>query len=171
MQALLKSTVKDQNYVQTDMVGFTLAPAFEEVPPEGALLIGFEIGLGNVWAPNAINSVRPIFLTAKGEVLGKVYGIPTKTIVTVKARKGYAVGAITVIGALQVDWMKITFMKIDKKVLDTDETYQSDDIGPRGDRPPKTVGGSGALVVGICGKSNGNPGQALGLVLRGKIKQ
>jgi serine/threonine protein kinase len=166
---MLQSDVKSKNYSQTEVVGFPLAPEFEEVPPEGALLIGFVVGLGNGFGKSHINSVQPIYLTEKGEILGQERGKPTDNKVTVKAKPGYAVGAVSIVAHLQVDHLKITFMKIDKKFLDPDQSYQGE-VGPPGTAGGKPVGGSGALVIGTCGKCNGNQCQALGLVLRGKVK-
>jgi serine/threonine protein kinase len=166
--ALLRNSLLNGSYVQTEVVGFPHAQDFLELAPGGGLLIGFEFGLGNVWGPSHINSIRPIFLTAKGEVLGEVRGTPTKKMVTVKAKKGYAVAAVEIKAGLQLDSMRITFMRIDKKFLDVDQSYQSEVIGPPA--AGKRIGSTGALVIGICGKSNGQACQALGLVLRGKVK-
>jgi serine/threonine protein kinase len=168
---LLKDSLLKGNYSLTEKVGFPLVPDFQELAPDGGILIGFEVGLGNNWGKDHINSIRPIFLTEKGEVKGQMHGTPTNNMVTVKAKKGYAVGAVSIAAGLQVDRMKITFLGIDKKYLDTDRSYESEVIGPPGNQGLKTVGGTGALVIGICGKSNGQACQALGLVLRGKVKQ
>jgi hypothetical protein len=170
LAALLRDAVQKKNYTQTAIVGFALDTAFEEVPPEGGLLIGFEVGLGN---PNdVIHSLRPIFLTEKGEVLGQIHGKPGERVVTVKAKKGYAVGGVSVSWHVLIDGIKITFMRVDKKFLDADQSYQSENIGSIGGafRTTTVIGGSGALVMGICGRSNGQFGNALGLVLRGKVK-
>jgi len=165
--ATLKDTLKNGNYSQTSIVGFGLGEgAFEELASGGGLLIGFELGLGNVWGKDNINSIRPIFLTEKGEIRGQVHGTATDRILTVKAKEGYAIGAVTITAALQVDGIAITFMRIEKKTLDTNQTYRSNKIGA-GQRQPVTVGGSGVFVIGICGKSNGQACQSLGLVVRG----
>jgi hypothetical protein len=168
-----RHAAQTKNYTQTEALGFPLHPAFEEVPPEGALLIGFEITLGKFIQDDVIDSLRPIFLTAKGEVRGQTHGQPSDRLITVKARQGYAVGAVAVTRHLRIDGLKITFMRVEKKGLDPDQSYQSPNIARIGGMygPGQTVTGHGALIIGICGKSDGRVCDALGLVLRGKVRR
>jgi serine/threonine protein kinase len=171
--ALVRNSVRDRNYTPTEVIGFPLHTAFEEIPPDGAILIGFEITLGKFTTNDIIQSVRPIFWTEKGEFLGQTHGKPSDRMVTVKAKKGYAVGAVSLITHLRIDGLKITFMKVDKKWLDPDQSYQSEDIASIGGNfgNGRTIGGSGALVIGICGKGTPDFCDALGLVLRGKVNK
>jgi hypothetical protein len=167
LQALLRETVRQKNYSKTNIVGFPFAPEFEEVPAEGALLIGFEAGLGKFGANDVIHSIRAIYRNDKGELFGDVHGKPTDRMVTVKAKPGYAVGALRLNTHLLVDGMGITFMRIEGKFLDADHSYREKiaSIDENGTEP--SLGG-GALVVGICGKADANVCNAFGLVLRGK---
>ena len=170
LQNLLHDDVRQMNYTKTNIVGFPLAPEFIEIPPDGAVLIGFEFGIGR-WEPNdVINSVRAIYLSDKGESFGKVHGTPTNRVVTIKAKKGYAVGALHIVAHLQLDGIRVTFMRLDGKHLDVDQTYSEKD-GTIGDKPTDgtLIGGSGAPVLGICGKEDGRLCNALGLILRGKV--
>jgi hypothetical protein len=171
--ALVQKAVRDKNWTRTNMVGFPLHTEFEEIPPQGGLLIGFEVTLGKFLQNDVINSIRPIYLGEKGEFFGEVRGKPTDRKVTVKAKKGYAVGAVTLNAHLLIDGMKVTFMRVDKKFLDPDDSYLSEPIGSIGGAfgPGMTVGGTGPLVIGICGRTNGTVCDALGLVLRGRVKQ
>jgi serine/threonine protein kinase len=169
LQALIRDTVQKKSYTKTNIVGFPLSPEFTEVPPEGALLIGFEFGIGR-WEPNdVIHSIRAIYLSDKGEMLGKVYGKPTDRLKIVKAKKGYAVGAVSLNTHLLIDGMRITFMRIDRKYLDPDQSYW-EKVATIGEKSGggTAVGGGGALVIGICGKDDGRVCNAFGLVLRGK---
>jgi hypothetical protein len=169
--AVARTAAKNRAYSQTEVVGFPLHPAFEEIPPEGAVLIGFEVTLEKFAGANdVIHSLRPIFLTDKGELLGQVHGTPTNRVVTIKAKPGYAVGAVTLLRHLRIDGIRVTFMRIDKKTLDPDQSYQSEDIASIGGRfgEGKTLSGHGQLIIGICGKGDDQVCDALGLVVRGK---
>jgi hypothetical protein len=165
---LLRDTVQKRSFVQTEMVGFPHDAIFEDVPPQGALLIGFEVGLGKFAATDVIHSLQPIYWTEKGEVRGQTRGKPAERPITVKAKDGYAVGAVSLSAHLVIDHMRITFMKADKKFLDVDQAYDSESLGSNVGQPRRILGGGGAMVVGICGRANGQHCNALGLVLRGK---
>jgi serine/threonine protein kinase len=169
LQNLLREDLLHVNYTKTNYVGFPFAPEFMEVQPEGAVLIGFEFGIGR-WEPNdVINSIRAIYLSEKGESFGKVHGKPTDRLVTRKAKKGYAVGSLRIVAHLQIDGIRVTFMRLQGKHLDADQSY-SETAGTIGDKPTdSTPLGSGSLILGICGRDDGRVCNALGLVLRGKV--
>jgi hypothetical protein len=167
---LLRDSVQKRRLVQTEMIGFGRDPAFEEVPPQGALLIGFEVGLGKFAASDVIHSLQPIYWTENGELRGQKRGTAADHLITVKAKEGYAVGAVSLSAHLVIDFMKVTFMKADTTDLDRSSTYQSDSIGTDMGQRRQTLGGTGAMVVGICGRANAEHCNALGLVLRGNRK-
>jgi serine/threonine protein kinase len=172
VQTIVREAIQKQNYTKTNIVGFPFAPEFTEIPPEGALLIGFEFGLGR-WEPNdVIHSIRAIYLSDKGESLGKVHGKPTDRLVIVKAKPGYAVGAVNLNTHLLIDGMRVTFMRIDRKYLDADQSY-SETVATIGDKHGEgsSIGGGGALVIGVCGRDDGRVCNAFGLVLRGKTEK
>jgi hypothetical protein len=142
---------------------------FKEVPASGAVLIGFHYTLRKGPAgKDLIDELQPIFLTRDGERLGQLYGqvaAGTK-LTTVKARPGYAVGALTIRTGLAIDGFALTFMKLSRQGLQKDDSYKSDHVGGMGGME-HVIGGDGALVVGILGRKNpkgGWPG-GLGLVL------
>lgn len=168
--ARLQNAVQNKNYAPTTMVGFPHHAPFEDVAPQGGLLIGFEVGTGKFIQNEVIHSLRPIFWTEKGEVVGQTHGKVGERTLTVKAKSGYAVAAVTLKTRLLIDGITITFMRLDKKLLDPDDSYQSESIGSFDGSfgTGQTIGGSGALVIGICGRSDGNVCNALGLVLCGK---
>jgi serine/threonine protein kinase len=167
VQALLRDAVHQKNYSKTNIVGFPFAPEFEEVPSEGALLIGFEVGLGKFGANDVIHSIRAIYRNDKGELFGDVHGKPTDRVVTVKAKPGYAVGTVRLNTHLLIDGMRITFMRIEGKFLDADHSYV-EKIATIGDGGSEPSLGGGSLVVGVCGKADARVCNAFGLVLRGK---
>ena len=127
--------------------------------------MGFEVGLGKWANSDVVAAVRPIFLTAKGaEVLGRQHGGDTSRLQRVKAKPGYAVGAITAKAAVAVDGFSVTFMRIDNDRLDPKEAYESEWMGGKGNGPQTRLGGDGALVVGIVGKENSRDCTGLGLL-------
>jgi hypothetical protein len=168
IQTLLRDAVRQRNYSKTKIIGFPHPPEFEEVPPEGALLIGFELGLGKFINTDVIHSVRAIYRNDKGEFFGSVHGKPTERMVTVKAKAGYVVATVGLNTHLLIDGMRLTFMRLKGKFLDADDSYQETvaSISDKEGHPPL---GGGSLILGICGKANdGRECCALGLVLRGK---
>jgi serine/threonine protein kinase len=167
VQTLLRDAVHQKNYSKTNIVGFPFAPEFEEVPLEGALLIGFEVGLDKFGANDVIHSIRAIYLNDKGELFGDVHGKPTDRVMTVKAKPGYAVGTVRLNTHLLIDGMRITFMRIEGKFLDADHSYV-EKIATIGDGGSEPSLGGGSLIVGVCGKADAKVCNAFGLVLRGK---
>jgi hypothetical protein len=140
---------------------------YKEVPEEGALLTGFEVTYGKFGDSRTVMTVRPIFLTASGRVRGVTHGVPGEGLVRVEARPGYAVGAVTIKAGLGVDGMSVTFMEIGSKGLDPSHAYESEWLGGMGGGEKTKLGGSGAPVVGIFGKTADRPGSTfngLGLV-------
>jgi hypothetical protein len=123
-----------------------------EVPRDGGLLIGFDLH----WDGEAscmIDSMRPIYLTAMGEIRGEQCGGSPYS--TLKAKPGFAVGAVffratnknqLVRGFYQIE---IVYMRIKGTRLDPSDSYnESYGFGPHGD-VAGTLGGNGAPVVGV----------------------
>jgi S1-C subfamily serine protease len=136
----------------TDIVGGRFGPRFEDVAPEGGALIGLEIGLGSFGPNRIVNAIRPIFQKADGEeVTGKQHGTVTGRTVLLKAKKGYAVGAIRAMeGGAMVAGLSVTFMKLGKDALDPKDAYESKWAGGTFGRE-KSLSGGGVLVLGIIG--------------------
>lgn len=135
-----------------------------EVPPEGALLLGFNAGEGGFFGHTIIKSLQPVFLTAGGENPGKVYGDGSRNKKLI-APPGYAVGAMLVKSGQRLDGFSITFMKIipGKLALDPKDTKQTDWIGGGGGGGARQIGGNGKPVVGVAVKS-GSDVDGLGIV-------
>jgi hypothetical protein len=152
MFALARKAVADKQRKEWEIVGGGFRKdTFEEVPKEGAILIGFHYTTtGGGKYPGV---VQPIWLTARGEVKGRVYGVPDRGAVpqTVKAKPGYAVGALYVRGGGGFDAFQPIFMKITDKGLDPNEKYEGTYVGGKGGGEG-TVGGDGNFIVGIHGK-------------------
>jgi WD40 repeat protein len=127
---------------------------FEEVPAEGALLTGLEVGIGKWNQQDVIHSLQGIFQSRKGRILGTLHGQPQARVVTLEAKAGYAVGSVTVKAGAGLDGLVVTFMVIDGKALDPARAYQSDWIGGVGGLQPVSLVGDGTPIIGIFGRDN-----------------
>lgn len=136
----------------------------EEVPPRGALLIGFNIGPGGFSGRTIIKSIQPVFLTPEGEKPGDVYGDGPRDHHTV-APPGYAVGGMLVKISDRLDAISITFMKINPvtQALDPKDFKQSDWFGSKGGPQPRQIAGNGRPVIGVS-IASGSDVDNLGLV-------
>jgi hypothetical protein len=141
---------------KSKMVGFGIGPEFDDDAPEGGLLIGFGFGLNYGVNSNGeiIAAIQPIYRVGDKEKLGKLQGSETKRTVKEVAKTGYAVAGIHAKGALVVDGLYITYMKVDGNHLDPNDAYNSKWIGGPGGNGPTGIGGTGRQVVGIHGRLN-----------------
>jgi serine/threonine protein kinase len=160
--ATVRDALARKQHTKTKIVGFTAADEFTDVPPKGALLIGFDVGLGKFTTNDVIHSLRPIYLTDDGEVKGAWRGTRTERVVTVKAKPGYAVAGITLETHLLIDGLRITFMRIEKNRLKREDSYDSEWVADGRNGTPLSLNGD--LVIGICGRSGPDKICALGLV-------
>ena len=80
----------------TQMLGIR-QQIFRDVGPRRSVLVGVEVYFGKFINNDVVHGVRPIYLDAQGrEQLGSLHGKDTgRPPVRVKAKKGYAVGAIS----------------------------------------------------------------------------
>ena len=145
--------------------GGRFSPQFRDVAPTKGLLVGFEVGLGKWGSSDVISALRPIYLDGQGkEVLGEQHGTVNGQAIRVRAKQGYAVGAITVKSMIAIDGFSLTFMKIGKDRLDPADKYESDWFGGKGGMPETTVGGKGSPAIGIVGHCNDKDCTAIGIV-------
>lgn len=150
----LKGEIGKKNTRMSALVnGFQGRDKFQNVPEEGALLIGF---LTDDHMEH-LNYVRPIYLTATEEKLGPAYGVPDRfasapgDVLRIKARPGYAVGEITVRAGEVLDGFGVVFMKVTENGLDPSDSYRSPWLGGR-DGSTLIIGGDGSFLVGVHGK-------------------
>ncbi len=124
---------------------------FEEIPADPSILIGFNYT--SIQDNKYPGFIQPIFLTSHGEVLGKEYGDVKKgtEILKMKAKPGYAVGALYTRGGGGIDAIKPIFMRITPTGLDVNDKYEPAQIGGNGGSPG-TFGGDGNFVIGLHGK-------------------
>ena len=128
---------------------------FQDLPKDGALLVGFEITKGDWFGAQLLRSVQPIYLTPAGKIRGTAYGKPGGDPSIIEARDGYAVGAATLRDGDFLWTLELTFMKIDAfhKNLDRKDSYNSEVKGDtvKHTDKPKIHGGDGAPIIGIFG--------------------
>jgi hypothetical protein len=151
---------------------------FTDLPGDGAVLIGFELGVGTFLNDETVYAIRPIYRLPEGETSSHTFGLfadkqlPSKKViktrvvrrVRVLADPGYAVGGVTLRTGLNIDGMSVTFMRIKGKALDPKRSYASDWIGGRNGGREKSVSGDGAPVVGVFGNQDADHVYSLGLI-------
>ncbi len=147
---------------RTAIVGGANDPLFEDVAPQGGVLIGLELAVVN---NNSIRAVRPIYLVNGKEQKGALVGAE-KLNTVVKARQGFAVSALNVNAGLWIDGMSVTFARSSNGKLDLKDTYPSDYFGGKGGER-SVLGGNGMTVVGVTGRRNDeNAATGIGLLLK-----
>jgi len=139
----------------TELIGGTGGWVFRKEGP--GPLLGIRYRLGSWANEQCLAPIEPLF-DRQSPLVGQM---------AVTARDGYAVGAMNVDAKRFVNALQIVFMRLkpDGK-LDPSDQYTSPWIGFPTGGPTKTLGGSGAAVIGLFGR-NGAVLEAIGLILRG----
>jgi hypothetical protein len=183
--AAAKSAVAKGNVEKTRMLGSQVDESFREAPAVGGVLVGFEIGLGTWGDDDIICTLRPIYLTERGDLFTKEYGAATpggrpannkkpppknkvQRRVTLKAESGYAVGAVTIRSGMNLDGLSLTYMRIKGEALDPEQSYTSEWVGRRKGGGVATLGGDGAAFVGVYGTLEDRQVRSLGLLYLNK---
>ncbi len=149
-----------------------------DLPDKGALLIGFDVGVGKFLDIESVYALRPLYLTADGEESYQDFGLfadhrvsPKKVLKTkvvkkvrIMAQPGYAVGAITLRTGLNINGLSVTFMRINGRTLGPSQSYTSEWVGDRTGGGEKTVSAAGAPVVGVYGTQDDEHVFGLGLL-------
>ena len=119
------------------------------------LLCGFAVALAKFGDSPTIGTIRPLFLNTDSKLIElQAFGPDEKTDQRVVAPPGYAVGAVTVKAGAGIDGMSVTFMKIKANGLDPfDEPIESPWVGGMAGDKKVILGGSGAPIIGIFGKT------------------
>ncbi|MCI0463777.1 MAG: hypothetical protein L0Z62_43130 [Gemmataceae bacterium] len=181
--AAAAAAVANGQVEKSRMLGFSIVKsAFEHLPLQGAVLIGFELVLGKPHKDvEVIYSLRPIYQTATGEIIpsesfgrsaAKARPAPSKHSsrdqatrrVRVQALPGFAVGALTLRSDVHVRALSMTFMRLNGPTLDPKQAYLSDWVGDRKSGREASVSGGGAPVVGVFGNQDEQRILALGLI-------
>jgi len=148
--------------------GGAFDPIFTDAAPDGGLLVGFEIGTAPAFGHIMTRAARPIYRAGGKETFGEQRGTQLRTVVTLKAKAGYAVGAISVMSGLGFDGLSVTFMKVAGGKLDPTDSYESAYVGSDQKKRLTKLGGDGTPVVGIVGKSNRADMTGMGLLFKGQ---
>ena len=156
-----KGTAKDANEAVLGG-GFGRDP-YKDVAPEGAVLVGMEIGLGKFGRDDVVQAVRTVFRKGDMDSNGPQHGTNLTRVKSLVAKAGYAVGAITLKVGANVDGISITFMRLKDGRLDPMDSYESEFIGDQ--RPGhRMLTGNGRLVIGVAGLQSKTNNTGIGLV-------
>ena len=152
---------------RTPIAGNQSGTPFFDLGEKSALLVGFEYSSGQ-----KIGWIRPVYRTKDDSSAGDRYGGNRNEAIRIEAGEGYAVGAINVKNGDYVDGFEIVFMRVKAggATLDKTDTYKSEWCGGTGGGGPRTLGGDGRPVVGICGRSGADV-TGLGLVQKARPPQ
>lgn len=169
----VSNAVADGKTSKTKQLGFSIArDKFSETNSRGGVLVGFELGMREWFDSETITAVRPIYQTAGGEVKGTSQGSFTvkqggiKRVLRLRAKAGYAVGAVRLRTGLGIDAMSLTYYRISGDRLDAQRSYESDWVGNVGGGSEGTIEGGGMPFVGIFGnRGDRDRVNGLGLVL------
>ena len=132
------------------------------------MLIGLEVGLAQSFGRTMTRAIRPIYRVKDNTIFGDQQGTQLDDVVTLKAKDGYAVGAVSVMHGLGFDGISVTFMKVANGKLDPKDSYESKYVGSDEKKPLTKLGGDGTPVVGIVGKANDKDLTGFGLLLKGQ---
>lgn len=167
--------------VRTRMLGFSIENTpFSETPRAGAVLIGLDLAVGTHGSDRRdyVVAVRPVYRTASGETSYRSYGrfytappakgtartVKVTDIVELRAKRGYAVGGMTVRSGLNLHGLSLTYHRIAGAALDPTSAYTSKWVGNRSGGGDATVSSNGAPVVGVFGNLADDRLIALGLI-------
>jgi S1-C subfamily serine protease len=154
---------------EPSILGSIRDPEFKTVGPPGAVLIGLEAKFNKFGAHDIVRAVRPIYRVGGNEEFGEQFGNNLTGAVTLKAKDGYAVGAISGKANLWCHGFSLTYMKLKVDgTLDPKDAYESEWVGWNGSMAVTRVGGDGTPVVGIVGKIVRTETTALGLLFKGQ---
>jgi hypothetical protein len=150
----IDKAIRNKSYADSQMCGGAFAHVeVEDVPSNGALLVGLRVGRDTFGNNPTVGYYQAIYLTRDGETLGQPVGTLKGDPVILKARPGYAVGAIVARGGGGMDALTVTFMKIDGARLDPSTAYTSETVGGNGGGETD-YDGKGTPIIGIHGKQD-----------------
>lgn len=143
---------------------------FVDCPKEGALLVGFDVTMGDWFGAPLISSLQPIYLTSAGKVRGELHGKTGRNPKTLEARDGYAVGGFAIHHGTFCWSIELTYMRLDffRGALTKTDSYQSEVIGDfrahPDHKPNKNVGGDGSAIFGVFGAAESERLNTLGII-------
>jgi hypothetical protein len=153
LAATVKQATDKKSYKLSPIIGGSqVKEGFTNVSADG-VLIGLRCGMGKSGTTEIIVSVQPVFLTTTGVVMGRLHGVSTATrIVDMTARDGYVVGGAKVNGNVNLEGVKLTFVRLADGKLNPKDAYESETAG---NIDKATVLNSPTPVIGITGEEVG----------------
>ena len=149
----VRDSVARQAFQETDIKGgaFTVE-GFDSCSSDG-VLTGLRLGIGTFFNNDVIKRVDPIYLTPRGERIGRGFGDEDQVYRTViaKAPPGFAVGAVSIGGGGGLDSIKITFMRFNGTRLDPTDRCVTPTIGMNATNLSQ-LDGDGTPIIGIRGR-------------------
>jgi hypothetical protein len=133
--------------------------------PRGAVLVGFDLALGK----EGLSGLRPIYRVPDGFYSTRGLGVfaagteGSQYVLQLRARPGYAVGAIRLRQADAVRAINLVYRKVRGNRLDLADSYESGWAGHTRVGVEVVLEGHGAAVVGITARDGGDRVRALGL--------
>lgn len=148
----ISKAIENKQLTKVNAIGGAFGKVtYEDMPEKPGILIGFNV-MGTQGKPPSV--IQPIYLTSQGELKGRVIGTPNKgdQPAVIKAKPGYAVGAINTRGLGWLDAVQPVFMRITERGLDPKDAYDGPYIGTKAGNDTK-LGGEGNLIIGIHGRT------------------
>lgn len=128
---------------------------FQDLPPEGGILIGFHCTVSNWFQFTVIKGLQPIYATKLGTKTGTWHGRPDGHQVTILARPGYAVNGMYSQFGSAFDNLQVSFARITRVGLDPKRGYLSPIVGgERAPRGTKISTSDSQPIVGVYGHSD-----------------
>jgi hypothetical protein len=151
---------------------------FVDTPFDGAVLIGFELGLGKSGKEDVIYAFRALYASEAGATQSHDFGqfvdrtLPNGKIqksrvtrtVRVEADPGYAVAGISLRMRGTICGMQVTFQRLKGQKLDPTQSYTSDWIGDVSKNNDHSIIGKGSPAIGVFGSEDDQRVLGLGLV-------
>jgi hypothetical protein len=172
VKALGLVAAQEEAVTASPLAGYVFnLPGFQDRASGDGRLFGLRLTLGRQ-EPNcssSITSIQPIYSEDDPATPGRVYGEVNGSTVELRARKGYAVGAIKIASASDVIGLQPVYMRVRDHDLDPNDTYADDWYGRSTPGTPSLLGGDGRSIVGLVGVADATV-QALGVIQAGKPK-
>jgi hypothetical protein len=125
------------------------AESFDERAPDGGILVGAHVITGESWG-GAVSAIEPIFQVGGEYKRQGPHGTAEGESHVLVAPAGHAVGGLQVRAGAVMDAIRLVYMPVKGKQLDTEKVEYSEWVGGEGGREQEVVG-DGSIVVGLGG--------------------
>ena len=151
-----RAAITTGRVTESEVVGSQNGERFRDVTASDGTIVGCTLStakFGRNFQYSAISLIQPLYLTSKGLVEGQRHGRVESKDFVVRAKPGYAIGAIKVTGNGRIVSMQFTFMKIEGEKLNPKDAYLSEIYGDKDLDANSTamLSGKGKALVGLTG--------------------